>query len=270
VGNINVYSAKRYVIGIRTSISSKKLFQIVFAKDGSLFVTFPYYCAGAGRLGLVELNPNLEYPTSLDIGKNFLATVHYVKYSHHPTGRAHFSLSGKTSSKIGKQSVPLTDVNGHLFTVMIQGFNCFNAITTKDKGDKDRGVVIFSFDDVPVKATKFLGMLYPERTIKRIVRHHNESAWMKVVAPDGSIRIGLLLDTPILRGQERYFLMLTAESIETICAQQEVFISLLGGFDAPSISLEHQHSTSFLMFIYPNNADFRALVQQFGTIDLPQ
>lgn len=268
MGNVKVLSAKRYVIGIRTPTSAEKLFQIVFAKDSSLFVTFPYYRAGAGRLGLVTLNPTMTYPANLNVGENFPATAHYVKYTHHPTGRAHFSLTGKTKSSIGKQAVPLTDADGHLFTVMIQGSSHFDGVTPKDKGDKNRGVVIFPFDDRPVEGIKFLGMLYPEGTIKRAVHHQGESFWLKVFAPDGSMRIGLLLDTPVLRGKERYFLMLSAERMDTICAQQEVFISLLGGFDAPGTAFDHQESTSFLMFIYPSSADIEELTRQFGTIDL--
>jgi hypothetical protein len=256
------------MIGIRTPSSSRKLFQIVFSKDGSLFVTFPYYRSGFGRLGLVTLSPNLNYPRDITIGRNFPATSHYVKYSHHPSGRAHFSLSGKISSKVGKQASPLADAHGHVFTVMLQGIGSFDAISTQDKGNEKRGVVVFPFENRPVEAVKFLGMLYPEHIVARMTRHQDPSPWMKVLAPDGSVRPGLLLNTPLVKGSQRYYLLLAAERIETICTQQETFITLMGGFDAPDVAFDHTKPTSFLMFIYPSHSDFGESVRQFGTVDL--
>ena len=268
MGPVHVYSAERYVIGIRTPSSSRKLFQVVFARDGSLFVTFPYYRTGSGRLGIVHLDPTLTYPTSITVGDNFPATANYVKYSHHPTGRAHFSLSGKISSRVGKQASPLADANGHVFTVMLQGVEYFDAVSSKDKGDKKRGVALFPFESTSVEAVKFLGMLYPERMITRMVRHQAPSPWMNVIAPDRSMRPGLLLNTPLVKDGQRYFLMLSAERIKTICAQQDVFINLMGGFDMPEIALNRSKPTSYLMFIYPSHSDFGELVRQFGTVDL--
>jgi len=198
MGTVHVYAASRYVVGVKTPSSSRKLFQVVFGKDGSLFVAFPYYRSGSGRLGLVHLDPTISYPTSLTVGDNFAATAHYVKYSHHPTGRAHFSQTGKVMPTVGKQASPLYDAKGHVFTVMLQGVDCFDAVSPRDKGDRKRGVVVFPFENAPVVGIKFLGMVYPERIVAQMVRHRDPTPWMKVVAPDGSVRPGLLLNTPLI------------------------------------------------------------------------
>jgi len=265
---IHIYDALRYVIGVRTISSSRKLFQIVFAKDGSLFVTFPYYQSGHGRVGLIHLNPTMTYPSSLIVGDNFPVTTHYVKYSHHPAGRAHFSLTGKVTSTVGKQAVPLYDANGHVFTVMLQGVDFFGEASPQDKGNPARGIVTFPFESAPVEGIKFLGMLYPERFLGQRVISVADTPWTKVVAPNGSVRPGILLNTPLVKDGQRYFLLLSAERMPTICAQREVFINLIGGFDPPDVALDHDKQTSCLMLIYPSFADLEELVRTFGTIDL--
>ncbi len=265
---VNVYSAARYVIGIHTPLSSRKLFQIGFSTDGSLFVIFPYYRSGSGRLGLVHLDETLRYPTSLTIGENFPATSHYVKYAHHVSGRAHFSLSGKISSSIGKQAVPLAEADGHVFTVMLQGLEYFDPISSKDRGTEKRGVVLFPFEQKPLEAVKFLGMIYSEKVVARMFNHRHESPWMRIVLPDGSGRPGLLLTTPLMKDGQKYFLLLSAERMNTICTSQETYISLMGGFDVPNVAWNLDVQTSFLMFIYPSTADLGDLVRQFGTVDI--
>jgi hypothetical protein len=92
------YKADRYVIAVRTTSGSRKLFQIVCALDGSLYVTFPYYKSGGGQMGEVTLDADRKYPGSLTVGDDFSVSTHYVKYSHHPSGYAQFSLTGKVQS----------------------------------------------------------------------------------------------------------------------------------------------------------------------------
>jgi hypothetical protein len=265
---VKVYSAAKYVVALRTSAASHKLFQIVFAKDGSLFVTFPYFRSGYGQLGMVHLDPTVTYPTSLTVGENFAATTHYVKYSHHPEGRAHFSLTKKIKSSVGKQASPLFDAEGHVFTVMIQGVDRFDELAARDKGTKKRAVIVFPFDREPVPAIKLLGMLYSESTVAKHVRQDQPTPWMNVITPDGSVLPGMLLHTPLTRNGQRYFLLLSGEPIPTICSQNEVFITLVGGFDPPEVAFDNSKPTSFLMFIYPNYANFEELIRGAGTVDL--
>lgn len=266
--SIRAYTAERYVIGARTNNGTYKLFQISFGSDSSIYVTFPYFLSAAGQFGKVNLDLGSGYGESVRIGDDFLASAHQVKYSHHPTGQAHFSLSGKVKSTIQKVSVPLHKNDGHVFTVMLQGVPHFQEATSQDKGTKKRGVVTFSLEDRPTDAIKFLGRLHPQRSLARMVQQREPTPWMKVISPDGSIRPGLLLWTPITKDGERYFLMLTAERIPQICAQQEVFLSLIGGLDSPEIALDRKKSTSFLMFIYPSAASYEDLRSFLGTADI--
>jgi hypothetical protein len=57
---INVYAAKRYVIAARTRETRRKIFHIAFGnKDGSVYVSFPYFRPILGRVGCVHLDPDM-------------------------------------------------------------------------------------------------------------------------------------------------------------------------------------------------------------------
>lgn len=155
------YSAKHYVVACEGRGVCAKLFQIGFTKsDASLFVTFPYYSGGHGSLGQVVLSPEMKYPGDLIVGESFSVTSHNVKYSHHPSGRAHFSLTGKVNTSVGKDAVPLNCTDGHIFTVMLQGVDQFSPLSAADRLKPGRGVIPFGLDVSPPKALKFVAHLY--------------------------------------------------------------------------------------------------------------
>jgi len=265
---LNAYSAKRYVIACEGEAVRAKLFQIAFAKsDGSLFVTFPYCTSGPGRVGLVTLNPTLTYPTDLTVGETFPVTSHSVKYSHHPSGRAHFSLSGKVKSSVGKVAVPLNAANGHIFTIMLQGVESFSPMLPTDQGKLNRGVVPFGLNVHPVKALTIVAHLYSQSELARRSNFTNTSPWFIAHSPSGATRLAIALTTPYRHNGEQHFLVLSLAETDRITTDQDVFLTFMGGFDEPCTAYDHSQPTSFLMCIYPAHGTFEQLVRQFGTID---
>lgn len=265
---INAYSAERYVISYRDDSVNTKIFQIAFSKsDGSIFVTLPYYKHGHGRLGQVTLSPALTYPGKLTVGSNFPVTSHYVKYTHHPSGRAHFSLSGKVRTEVGKRSVPLKEASGHLFTLMVQGFREFDHVKPTEKGSNKRGIVPFTLHDNNVVGLKFVAYYYDQTKLAQLADFTDESVWMTGKSKDDSTVVGIVLATPFVHGEKNFSLVIMLQKIGRISKDQEVFLSLLGGFDPPAIALDHSVETSFLMCIYPTFKNFQEQVDRFGTID---
>jgi len=249
---INVYSAKRYVVAAKTNHGRRKLFQIVCsAKDGSIFITFPYYREGGGIMGEAQVSRTLTYPASLTVGDSFSASTHYVKYSHHPSGRAHFSLDGKVTTTVKREAVPLSRASGHLFTFMVQGLDRFDPMEDKDLGTSDRGVVEFNLSDEPTTALKFVGHLYSQTELGKRAVHEDETPWTACLTPDGRRLMGIPLATGYRHEGEPRFLMLTGERIARVSEDSEVFLTFLGGFDPPEIAFNHNQDTGFLMLIYP-------------------
>lgn len=259
MGRLQAYAAERYVIAARTIKDSRKIFQIVPSKsDGSLYITFPYYRHGGGQMGEVQLDANEPYDSGLTIGDGFLVSTHYVKYSHHPSGLAQFSLSGKVRSSVRKQSVPLSNASGHLFTLMVQGLDKFDVKKPGEKGTLKRGLVEFGLDCDLSQSLKFVGHFYSAREFAaQLIRYNPEAKtpWFLSVKPDGSRVMSIALATTYFHNGERRFLVLSAERVTQITESQEVFISFMGGFDPPEVTLDHSAPTTFLMFIYPVDAE---------------
>ena len=103
--------------------------QITFSKkDGTLYVHFPYYAHSQGIASLVTWIPDNPPPANLSLIEGGKVTSHLVKYSHHPDGRAHFSQDGKVYTSIKKQSLPINMIDGHVFSVQIQGLSSYDQL----------------------------------------------------------------------------------------------------------------------------------------------
>ena len=140
-----MYRSQRYVVVIEAEGTYFKLIQFMFSKkDGSLFVSFPYFENSEGIAAEIPL-PESDAPTTVNLENWGKVTSHLVKYSHHPDGRVHFSQDGKVRTEIVKQSIPIDRLNGHTFTVLIQGLDGFEQ-TTEDPSKlvtKNRQYLVF-------------------------------------------------------------------------------------------------------------------------------
>ncbi|GLZ84687.1 hypothetical protein Pres01_07380 [Metapseudomonas resinovorans] len=266
---INVYCADRYVIAAGINGKKYKIFQIAFSSsDASLYVTFPYLEGCLGRLGAVKLPAGQESFEKLTIGEDFPVTSHLVKYSHHPSGQAHFSLTGKIKTSIKKQSVPLHAANGHIFTANFQGIHHFKALEDNKKATNKRGIVPFSFDEKEISSIKFVCHIYSDQELGRRVSHKLKSPWTLVHLPSGEKCIGIPLATPIHIDGQRRFLFITAQATGSTLTGKDKGISFMGGFDHDSTVFNHGLETEFLMMFVHESESFEELSLKFGSIDL--
>lgn len=206
-------------------------------------------------MGEVRLDAAVTYPSSLTVGDDFSVSTHYVKYSHHPSGMAQFSLTGKVKSVVRRTSVPLSEVEGHLFTLKVQGLNQFDLVKPEERlRNHKRGLVEFGFDCDESQSLDFFGYYYSERQLASRAVYGADTPWTRVTTPDGRSLMGIALATNYFHDGERRYLMLAGERVPQICKDQEVFLSFMGGFDPSEVAFDHNRSTGFLMFIYPIDA----------------
>jgi len=206
-------------------------------------------------MGEVRLDPERKNPSDIVVGDGFSVSTHFVKYSHHPSGVAQFSLTGKVKSVVRRTSASLSHVNGHFFTFMVQGLEHFDQLRDEERAFNPRkGVVEFGLDCGLDQSLKFVGYYYSERELASRTSYGANTPWIKTVTPDGRAVMGIALATNYMYRGERTYLMLTGEKIPTITVSQEAFLSFMGGFDPPEIAFNHRYPTSFLMFIYPVDA----------------
>ena len=264
------FRSERYVITVEGSSRRYKLLQLMFRKtDGSLFVTFPYYEHSEGIVSLITWTPEKVPPTSLSLEPGGKATSHLVKYSHHPDGRAHFSQDGKVFTAIKKQSVPINKIQGHIFTVQLQGLTSFDEVSPSEYDlppTTKRTVLNFSFGSEEPEAVKIVGRLYSQDVLIRNMQSGVLGPVMTVTNPQGKSYSAFLCSTPQGHAGEGKILVITCEGIPKLSKEEETTLTFIGGFDDVAIVNDLSKTTTFLALSYPveNAAE---LAERIGSID---
>ncbi|MBM3156464.1 MAG: hypothetical protein FJ004_04180 [Chloroflexi bacterium] len=269
--DIAAFISERFVITVETVQERRKLFQILFQRtDGSLFVAFPYYAKTRGLLTLATLRAKTKYPASLSLIDGGKVTGHRVKYSHHPDGAVHFSQDRKILTMVRKQSVRLSEQEGHIFTVLVQGLKDFQGLKQKEMKplltDK-KTILNYKFDPGQPEALKFVGHWYKESSfVNRILKVGNRP-WVTCKKSDNSIVQGLIISDPFLNSDGNHYLLLTCEGIPMLDKDRYSTLIFMGGFDQKEIALNHELDTQFLTLAYPSTGSYEELLRQIGTVD---
>lgn len=268
--NIPAFVSERFVITVKAGNVRKKLFQIMFQKkDGSMFVAFPYYKDTTGILTLSTLNANATYPAKLPLKIGGKVTGHKVKYTHHPDGTVHFSQDSKILSNVRKQSVPLTNADGHIFTVQLQGLDDFTNLKEREKKPTltaKKTILNFNFEGEPPVAYKFVGHWYTKKSLMEKITQFGNKPWFVCEKPNNKKSFGMLISNPFLNSRETNYLLLTCEGIPFLGDHKSQLI-FIGGFDHKNTALDHAKDTQFLALAYPITEDYKDLLNEIGTVD---
>ncbi len=261
---LQVIQADTYVIAVQCDGIARKLFQIIAARDGGLYVAFPYSPFDQGRVGIIEVKANA---VETIIGEGFPLTSHHVKYSHHPTGRVQFSQTGRVKSVIGRSGIPFGQVSGHIFSVTFQGISRYPAGDKKGFAKYKRTLV--PFEGTPLaKAYKFVAYIHSANELATRVKGLGDALWLTCVTPSGRLNTGITLATKFRDHCGLRFILLQMETTAAIRADIGEFLMFIGGFDPPSISMDPVKDTQALMFFYPETSPSNEMIRNFGTIDL--
>lgn len=264
---LRALSNDRYVIGIERGEVVRKLFQIIPARDGSLYVSFPYSPFDLGRVGILTVTAGSE-EEGIMFGDDAPVTAERVKYSHHPGGAVHFSQSGRVRTDIRKSGVPFGRISGHIFTVTLQGIDRYQSIQKDAKTKRGSNVIAFSPPPEPEGAYKFVAHIYSEQELAKRLTSHGTGLWIRCVNESGKLSWGITLATQFQSEQGRRFILLVLESVEKMCAQFDEMLLFLGGFDPPEIALNPSKDTQALILLYPEKDCTDELIRRVGTIDV--
>ncbi len=269
------FCSDNITIAAKTLAAHAKLFQIAFQKrDGSVMVTFPYYRDAHGLLCHAILKAGTQYPNQLDLTDSGQFTSHKVKYSHHPSGTAHFSQDGKIYSRIRRQSVPLVGAKGHLFTVQIQGLADFDALSphaAQPAAMAKRTRINFEFPGESPEAIKFVAHWYSESELNALIAAGSvatqpTTGWIAMRWGAGAAVVGALIRNPYLQSAEQHYLLLFCEPIPLLDNREVSALIFLGGFDPPDVAFSENKDTGFLAFSYPT-ASYDRLIEKLGSVD---
>jgi hypothetical protein len=241
-----------------------KAFQVFFGRDGSLFISFPYFRHRIGILSASAIPANGAQESKVDLEHGGKVTSHLVKYSHHPDGRAHFSQTGKIVTAIKRQSIALDTQHGHMFSLLIQGFGALDVAEAETDTAPTSKRHVINFEAEPTQAVKFVGRWFD---VNRM-RFSNPTATIgpivPLIEPDGlTTRPACLVASPYTNA--RHVLALSCEPIPTLGPEPEIFM-FYGGFDPAETMMDVTKEAGFLAFLYPIR-EVEAIRERVGSVD---
>jgi len=244
----------------------RKLVKVCFGKkDGSLYICFPYYWHTEGLLSKCLFPPG-QHADQILIDDEARVTLQRVKYSHHPSGRCHFSQSGLVQAVIGKQATPIDQLEGHEFTLQVHGLQDFQ-LTSKDEveafGSARRKSVSIGLG-VPVEGLTLVGMWHSARYLAPRIQGAVAPV-MNLINPEGQKYIGALLAPPKGWPFDNRVLVLYLRQRHPL-NQSPSCLTFIGGFDPREVALDPTVSTEFLALSYPI-VDAQALIETLGSAD---
>jgi hypothetical protein len=258
--NVDAIRAERIVCTVRAGQLRAKAFQIVFHKDGSLFISFPYFRHRTGLLSISSIPANGLPESQVNLEHGGRVTSHLVKCSHHLDGRAHFSQDGKIFTTIKRQAIALDKQHGHIFSLLIQGLNALDPARDELQSTK-RAAIEFAME--PPEAIKFVGRWFdvnamrfsnPTRTIGPVVPG---------LDPDGNRTDQIL--TASSYGNARHVLAISCVPVSALGSEPEVFL-FYGGFSSADVMTDPTKEAGFLAFLYPI-VDSEKLRERLGSVD---
>lgn len=258
--NIDAIRAQRVVCTVRAGQLRVKAFQIVFHKDGSFFISFPYFRHRTGLLSISSIPANglRESQVNLELGGK--VTSHLVKYSHHVDGRAHFSQDGKIFTTIKRQSVALDKQDGHIFSLLVQGLSSL-ASTHDELQSRKRAAIEFAME--PPEAVKFLGRWFDVNSM----RFSNPTPSIGPVVPgldaDGNQTDQIFTASPYANAH--HVLAISCVPIPSLGPEPEIFL-FYGGFSSREIMTDVGKGAGFLAFLYPIS-DSEKMRERLGSVD---
>jgi hypothetical protein len=266
--NIDAFRSSTTVVTVKRGDDRYKVLQVGFLKDGSVFVTFPYFKHRIGLLSAATSAGTGRSDSLVNLEEGGKIASHLVKYSHHPSGLALFSQTGKIRNEIRRQSVPLDRYEGHLFTVLVNGLHAFKrADARRDQGQitPDRAVITFELqsDADPRGTLKIVGRWYDVNRLRFATPTRGEGPFIGTIDAAGEKLIAAVLANPA--AATRHVLLITCQTIGLMGEAPEMLM-FIGGFDPRDVLNDTSRDAGFLAFTYPA-VDAITLKQKLGTVD---
>jgi hypothetical protein len=262
-GNIDAIRCERVVCVVKAGDLRAKAFQIVFGRDGSLFITFPYFRHRVGLLSSSSIPATGTRQSQVNLEKGGKVTSHLVKYSHHTDGRAHFSQTGKIITAVKRQSIALDKQHGHMFSLLVQGLHALDvADTVKDTGVSPKRAVV-DFQVEPSEAIKFVGRWLDVNKLRFNSPTPTIGPILLTVDADGVQKNACLFAGP--HANAMHVLAITCEKIPMLGPEPEIFL-FYGGFDPSETMTDPNKEAGFLAFLYPLS-DPDKMRELLGSVD---
>jgi hypothetical protein len=258
--NVDAIRAERIVCTVRAGQLRVKAFQIVFHKDGSFFISFPYFRHRTGLLSISSIPANSSREAQVNLEYGGKVTSPLVKYSHHVDGPAHFSQDGKIFTAIKRQSIALDKQHGHIFSLLIQGLNALDPARDELQSAK-RAAIELAME--PAAAIKFVGRWFDVNAMRFSNPTPTIGPIVPGLGPDGNRTDQIFTASPY--ANVRQVLAISCVPIPALGPEPEIFL-FYGGFSSREIMTDPTKEAGFLTFVYPV-VDAEKLRERLGSVD---
>jgi hypothetical protein len=239
-GSLSYIVSSQVLIFAQTPVGPRKVCRIIYSPDGSIMVPFPYLSQKRGILSAQKDDPQKVGPVTYELSKGGVVVDYDVKYSHHTTGRVHFSKTGRAELLPGRECFDLKTGSGVLFSVQIFDLNGLAALEKKEQPGEFR-----------------LGMNFPAHFPQGI---EVRASWVRKatiaaqnrgqsVGPSGTASNGrttVLLAQPLSSPLQDHLLVLNFGEVPVPSTADRPTMIFFGGIDAPT-----KAEPGFLAFLYP-------------------
>lgn len=244
----------------RCASTDYRIAKIQIASDGTIYVFFPGFVDTRGIVCAVRYPRGTGNTATLDTTKHGHVTSHLVKYTHHPDGEAHFSQDSKVYTTIRRQSLPLNQYSGLLFTILLQDITSFPAYTPSK--------VPHLTCELPdnMQTLKLTGWWFHDSGCQADPASLPIKKLDGIITADGKKRRGLFVKPPAGHVYDQYILFLGFECLPWFWNEKRPALLFYGAFDSPARQLDMKSDTEFLLFTYPCD-NYEALLDRIGSID---
>jgi hypothetical protein len=240
------------VVGNSLTGQVSKLCQITFNKNGSVFAQFTYFGQATGVVAAYVLTPGQTTHKVLLAESGLLASVP-VKYSHPPSGNAHFSQDGRVVSKIRRQSFELAASEGHLFELHAWYLHAFEQI--KPGEEKLRRLYLPWLFNGPFPEGVALAVEWRRKTGLRSLKPTAAASWGPLVElprwTDGQLFKAMLVGQPAGYALQDHVLVINVGAIPKPPSLDRPSTVFFGGWDEHEQSKNPAVGTGYLTFLYP-------------------
>lgn len=262
---INPFRAEMFTIRIGFPGKQYKICKLMFDKDGSVYIAFPYF---KNSKGLVSVCTHYSGKTTVNLGDGGKVTSHLVKFAHHESGITHFSQAGKVNTNVRKKAEPLESANGHFATIQLQGLSGFiyneHESTDGKISNKDQILTVRDEDANDQKAYKLLFHHYTFANLMPNLRGAVVGPIVAMHQENGDSQPTWMLSPPLSYEHHARVVLLSCKEIPLMSHEPDPFITFIGGFDPKEI--RGDQPAQFLSLMYPCS-DFEGLKATIGCID---
>jgi hypothetical protein len=269
-GRLRLFAAPAATIVFASGNGISQLCQIGFAKDGSFRVEWPYLAIQEGMIADVSFVGQAPAKITMNLTEKGRFTSQLVKFSHHTSGLALFSLTGRARSEVRRQSINLCGPIGRLFHLTAATPMAFKPLT---RLKPRRAYLVFAVPKIDVSCLEVSG----EWRRKADVVANAEGKGN--VGPVGRIRdrrtgenrTCIFYGAPIESPVAKHIVMISGVPVAPPDGVTEPSVIFIGGHDPHEVregqARNEASSKGALAALYPTHGS-EDMKRRVGSIDL--